>query len=160
VFHFALPLAEARALPPDTGNEATGGLAGRRVLVLDDDPAILSGISFLLRSWGCEVAVAEDRQQALEAVENWPAPADMVICELLLRSGDRGPDLFVELDRLYERDGEARFARLLITGETRAERLREVIAENIPLLHKPVLPRQLHRAMLAALSERQSLASP
>jgi signal transduction histidine kinase/CheY-like chemotaxis protein len=160
VFHFALPLARAHAFPAATENEATGDLAGQRVLVLDDDPAILSGIGFLLRSWGCEVAVAEDRQQALEAVENWPAPADMVICDLLLRSGERGPDLFAELDRLYERDGEARFARLLITGETRAERLREVIAEKIPLLHKPVLPRQLHSAMLAALTERQSLTSP
>lgn len=155
VFHFGLPLASARALPAPADDDAAGDLAGRRVLVLDDDPAILSGLRFLLRSWGCDVAIAEDRQQALEAIENWPAPVDLVICDLHLRSGDRGPDLFAELDRLYERDGEARFARLLVTGETRVERLHEVIAGKIPLLHKPVSPQHLRSAMLTALAAVQ-----
>lgn len=152
VFGFTLPLTGARTLPASPEDDAPGDLTGRRVLVLDNDPAILSGIRFLLHSWGCDVAVAEDRQQALEVIENWPAPVDIVICDLYLRSGERGPDLFVELDRLYERDGEARFARLLVTGETRADRLRDVIAEGMPLLYKPVSPQQLRRAMLAALA--------
>jgi len=155
VFHFELPLARAQMLPPPpAGEEPAGDLAGRRVLVLDDDPAILSGIRFLLRSWGCDVAVAEDHQQAQEAIENWPAPVDIVICDLHLRSGERGTDLFAELDRLYERDGETRFARLLVTGETRAERLQEVLAEKLPVLYKPVSPQRLRRAMLAALAAR------
>ncbi|MEO7052065.1 MAG: ATP-binding protein [Rhodanobacter sp.] len=154
VFHFTLPLTPARTLPTPAEEGACGDLAGRRVLVLDEDPAILSGISFLLHSWGCEVAIAEDREQALEAIENWPAPPDIVICELFLRSGERGPDFFAELDRVYELDGEARFARLLITGETRIELLRDVIEEKIPLLFKPVLPQQVRSAMLIALAER------
>ena len=152
VFHFELPLASTGALPITTEDDSSAALVGRRVLVLDDDPAILSGIRFLLRSWGCEVAVAEDRQQALEALENWPAPVDIVICDLHLRSGERGLDVFAELDRLYENDGEQTFARLLVTGETRAEQLHDVIAAKIPLLYKPVSPQQLRSAMLAALA--------
>ncbi|HZX72506.1 MAG TPA: hybrid sensor histidine kinase/response regulator [Rhodanobacter sp.] len=152
VFRFELPLADTGTLPIAVDEELPGGLADRRVLVIDNDPAILSGIRFLLRSWGCEVAVAEDRQQALEVIENWPAPADLVICDLHLRSGEHGPDLFAEFDRLYERDGEVRFARLLVTGETRADRLHDVIAAKIPLLYKPVSPHQLRNAMLAALA--------
>ena len=151
VFHFELPLGSAGALPSLAHEEVPGELAGRRVLVMDDDPAILSGIRFLLRSWGCEVAVAEDRQQAREAIENWPAPVDIVICDLHLRSGESGLDIFAELDRLYENDDEQSFARLLVTGETRADHLREVIAARIPLLYKPVSPQQLRSAMLAAL---------
>ena len=156
MFHFELPLASAQMLPPPTEaeEEPAGDLAGRRVLVLDDDPAILSGIRFLLRSWGCDVAVAEDHQQAQEAIENWPAPVDIVICDLHLRSGERGIDLFAELDRLYQRDGEARFARLLVTGETRAERLQEVLADKLTVLYKPVSPQRLRSAMLAALAAR------
>jgi len=159
VFHFELPLASAQMLPPPTDveeEESDGDLAGCRVLVLDDDPAILSGIRFLLRCWGCDVAVAEDHQQAQEAVENWPAPVDIVICDLHLRSGERGTDLFAELDRLYERDGEIRFARLLVTGETRAERLQEVLADKLTVLYKPVSPQRLRSAMLAALAARGS----
>jgi CheY-like chemotaxis protein len=98
--------------------------------------------------------VAEDHQQAQEAIENWPAPVDIVICDLHLRSGERGTDLFAELDRLYERDGEARVARLLVTGETRAERLQDVLADKLTVLYKPVSPQRLRRAMLAALAAR------
>ncbi|MEO9079811.1 MAG: hybrid sensor histidine kinase/response regulator [Rhodanobacter sp.] len=152
LFHFELPLASTGTLPIAIEDDLSNALAGRRVLVLDDDPAILSGVRFLLRSWGCEVAVAEDRQQALEAIENWPGPADIVICDLQLRSGERGLDVFAELDRLYENDGEQTFARLLVTGETRAEQLVDVIAAKIPLLYKPVAPQQLRSAMLAALA--------
>ncbi|HXD38534.1 MAG TPA: ATP-binding protein [Rhodanobacter sp.] len=154
VFRFELPLASQHLLPPPSDDEMPGNLVGRRVLVLDDNPAILSGIRFLLRSWGCDVAIAEDHQQALEAIENWPAPVDIVICDLHLRSGERGTDLFAELDQLYERDGETRFARLLVTGETRAERLHDAIAGKLPLLHKPVSPQRLRSAMLAALAAR------
>ena len=152
VFHFELPLASTGALPIAIEDDLSNALAGRRVLVLDDDPAILSGVRFLLRSWGCEVAIAEDRQQALEAIENWPAPADIVICDLQLRTGERALDVFAELDRLYENDGEQTFARLLVTGETRAEQLGDVIAAKIPLLYKPVAPQQLRSAMLAAFA--------
>jgi signal transduction histidine kinase len=152
VFRFDLPLADTGSLPVSAEEDPPGELADRRVLVVDNDPAILSGIRVLLSSWGCEVAVAEDRLQALEVVENWPAPADLVICDLHLRSGEHGPDLFAELDRLYERDGEARFARLLVTGETRADRLHDVIAAKIPLLYKPVSPQRLRSAMLAVLA--------
>jgi CheY-like chemotaxis protein len=119
------------------------------VLVLDEDPAILSGIRFLLRSWGCDVVVAEDRLQALEAIEQWPGPVDIVISDLNLRGGERGLDVFAGLDAYYQRDGGKPFARLLITGETRIERLREIIAAKILLLYKPVSPQQLRTALVS-----------
>ena len=149
VFHFQLPLAAARSEPPVPDDDVFADLAGRRVLVVDDDPAILSGIRFLLRSWGCDVEVAEDRLQALEAIENWPGPPDIVISDLHLRGGERGLDVFTALDQHYLRDGNTPFARLLVTGETRIERLREIIAAKIPLLYKPVSPQQLRSAMMS-----------
>jgi len=149
VFHFQLPIATARSEPPVPDDEVFADLAGKRVLVVDDDPAILSGIRFLLRSWGCDVEVAEDRLQALEAIENWPGPPDIVISDLHLRGGERGIDVFAALDQHYLRDGNTPFARLLVTGETRVERLREIIAAKIPLLYKPVSPQQLRSAMLS-----------
>jgi signal transduction histidine kinase len=152
VFHFRLPIAAARSELLEVDDGTTTDLAGMRVLVLDDDPAILSGIRFLLRSWGCEVEVAEDRLQAFAAIENWPGPADIVISDLHLRAGERGLDVFAALDRHYQRDGGAPFARLLVTGETRIDRLREIIAAKIPLLHKPLSPQQLRTAMMSARS--------
>jgi signal transduction histidine kinase len=149
VFHFQLPVADARSELAALDDGMPTDLAGKRVLVLDNDPAILSGIRFLLRSWGCEVEVAEDRLQALEAIENWSGPADIVISDLNLRAGERGLEVFAALDQYYQRDGGTPFARLLITGETRIDHLREIIEAKIPLLYKPVSPQQLRSTMMS-----------
>jgi len=150
VFTFHLPQVAAQHVPHGTDEEIPLDVTGMRVLVIDDEPAILSGIRYLLRSWGCEVAVAEDRTQALLAAEEWPTPPDIVISDLRLRDGESGLDVLAALDQHYQRDGNTPFSRLLITGETRSDRLREIMAARIPVLYKPVSPEQLREAMVAA----------
>ena len=150
VFSFRLPEVPARKRSRIASIAQTCDLAGMHVLVIDDEPAILAGIRYLLRSWGCEVATAEDREQALEAVSTWIKPPDLVISDLRLRDGASGLDVLAALDYHYQRDGEEPFPRLLITGETRSDRLREIQAAQIPVLYKPVSPEQLREAMIAA----------
>ena len=150
VFSFHLPEVAPQQLFNPVSDEAPLDVSGMRVLVVDDEPAILSGIRYLLRSWGCEVAVAEDRMQALQAAEEWPTPPDIVISDLRLRNGESGLDVLAALDQHYERDGNAPFSRLLITGETRSDGLREIMAAKIPVLYKPVSPEQLKEAMMVA----------
>ncbi|GAB2534521.1 ATP-binding response regulator [Rhodanobacter koreensis] len=133
-------------------------VSGMRVLVIDDEPAILSGIRYLLRSWGCDVAIAEDRSQALEAAESWPRQPDIVISDLHLRDGKSGLDALAALDRYYMRDGMPPFPRLLITGETRSDRLCEIQAARIPVLYKPVSPEQLREAMMAVWTSSRNVA--
>ncbi|MEO6798787.1 MAG: hybrid sensor histidine kinase/response regulator [Rhodanobacter sp.] len=149
VFSFLLPEVPARTTLPIASVAPVCDLAGMHVLVIDDEPAILAGIRYLLRSWGCEVATAEDREQALDAVSTWVKPPDLVISDLRLRDGNSGLNVLAALDYLYDRDGEPPFARLLITGETRSDRLREIKAAQIPVLYKPVSPEQLREAMMA-----------
>jgi CheY-like chemotaxis protein len=122
-----------------------------RVLVIDDEPSILAGISYLLGSWGCEVMTAEDAQQAMEAVHQWIQPPDIVISDLRLREGT-GLDVIALLDRYYRRrPGDAPpFARVLITGETRGDFLRNVDASTTQVLFKPVSPERLHEVMVSA----------
>lgn len=150
VFSFHLPEVPAQQVFSASSDEAPLDVSGMRVLVVDDEPAILSGIRYLLRSWGCEVAVAEDRAQALQAAEEWSVPPDIVISDLRLRDGESGLDVLAALDQHYLRDGNPPFSRLLITGETRSDRLREIMAAKIPVLYKPVSPEQLKEAMMAA----------
>jgi signal transduction histidine kinase len=150
VFSFHLPNVPPQHIPGSRGDETPLDVSGMRVLVIDDEPAILSGIRYLLRSWGCEVAVAEDRTQALLAAEEWPVPPDLVISDLRLRDGESGLDVLAALDDHYQRDGNLPFPRLLITGETRSDRLREIMAAKIPVLYKPVSPEQLREAMMMA----------
>lgn len=150
VFSFMLTLAPAqlRAAMPEV--ESAGlDVSGMQVLVVDDEPAILSGIRYLLKSWGCEVSIAEDRAQAMEAVAEWSRPPDIVISDLRLRDGESGLDVLAALDAFFADKSDRPFPRLLITGETRSDRLREIMAANIPVLYKPVSPEQLREAMVA-----------
>lgn len=158
LFSFRMPGASARHIHAQAAAEPPLDVSGMRVLVIDDEPAILSGIRYLLRSWGCEVATAEDRAQALEAAEAWPVQPDIVISDLRLRDGESGLDALAALDRYYQHDGLPPFPRLLITGETRSERLREIKAAKIPVLYKPVSPEQLREAMVAVWSTVRNAA--
>ncbi|MEO6800603.1 MAG: hybrid sensor histidine kinase/response regulator [Rhodanobacter sp.] len=148
LFSFRLPEVNAGHRPEVLPTVQTVHLAGMRVLVIDDEPAILAGIRYLLRSWGCEVATAEDREEALDAVSAWLQPPDLVISDLRLRGGSSGLEVLAALDHYYARDRGTPFARLLITGETRSDRLREIQAAKIPVLYKPVSPEQLREAMM------------
>ncbi|SEP10572.1 Signal transduction histidine kinase [Luteibacter sp. UNC138MFCol5.1] len=126
-------------------------IVGMRVLVIDDEPTILAGISYLLGSWGCEVMTAEDAQQAMEAVHQWMQPPDIVISDLRLREGT-GLDVLALLDRYYRRrpGDPPPFARVLITGETRGDFLRNIDQATTQVLFKPVSPERLHQVMVSA----------
>ncbi|MGA7438375.1 MAG: hybrid sensor histidine kinase/response regulator [Luteibacter sp.] len=158
VFSITLPEVAANPMPepapapaPEPGVQRD--VAGMRVLVIDDEPSILAGISYLLGSWGCEVMTAEDAQQAMEAVHLWMQPPDLVISDLRLREGT-GLDVLALLDRYYRRrpGDPPPFARVLITGETRSDFLASVDTTTTQVLYKPVSPERLHDVMVSAWS--------
>jgi signal transduction histidine kinase len=155
VFSITLPEVQPGKIEPPVAAATGGGsprdVVGMRVLVIDDEPSILAGISFLLGSWGCEVMTAEDAQQAMEAVHQWMQPPDIVISDLRLREGT-GLDVIDLLDRYYRRrpGDPPPFARVLITGETRGDFLRNVDQTTTQVLYKPVSPERLHDVMVSA----------
>ena len=81
----ALSSTERRAgeRGPHRTREAAGiSLQGRRILVADDDPAVVWFLSGLLKAVGVEVLEAHDGKRALElAFETWP---DVVISDVLM----------------------------------------------------------------------------
>ncbi|HVI55062.1 MAG TPA: hybrid sensor histidine kinase/response regulator [Luteibacter sp.] len=155
LFSITLPEVQPGKVEAPVPAAAAGGaprdVVGMRVLVIDDEPSILAGISFLLGSWGCEVMTAEDAQQAIEAVHQWMQPPDIVISDLRLREGT-GLDVIDLLDRYYRRrpGDPPPFARVLITGETRGDFLRNVDQTTTQVLYKPVSPERLHDVMVSA----------
>ena len=127
-------------------------ISGLRVLVIDDEPSILEGLRALLEEWGCEVRIAENEAQALERVSSWERAPDLVISDLRLREGRSGVDVLRAVARHYGQDPQQPgFARLLVTGETRSDRIGEIAASRIPVLFKPVSPQKLRETMLASV---------
>ena len=127
-------------------------ISGLRVLVVDDEASILEGLRALLQEWGCEIRIADNEASAIAAVTGWTMPPDLVISDLRLREGRTGLDVLRALARHYQADPQhPPFARLLVTGETRPDRIGEIAANRIAVLFKPVSPPRLREAMLAAV---------
>ncbi len=61
-----------------------GAAATARILLVDDDPAVLDGVAALLRSGGYELETAPDGPAALEACRRTAAPFDLIIVDLAM----------------------------------------------------------------------------
>jgi len=135
--------------PVTTGMEdGEPSLANLRILVIDDERTILEGLSVVLANWGAEVLVAQTRAEALALADTWAEPPDVVVSDLLLQGGDNGLDVIAALERHPHGIGRGT-ARLLVTGETKPDRLREVASAGIAVLYKPVSPRVLRQSIHA-----------
>ena len=146
----ALPAPVAQPPAAATADDDNHGesLADLRILVIDDERTILEGLSVVLSNWGATVLAAQTRAEALALADHWDTPPDVVVSDLLLQGGDNGLDVIAALERHPNGIG-AGTARLLVTGETKPDRLREVAAAGIAVLYKPVSPRVLRQAIQA-----------
>jgi signal transduction histidine kinase len=145
VFRLALPLTEALPMEPVGLEQAKPQVLSARVLVIDDDETVRTAMRHLLRDWGCECELAESIEEAL-MLATQRAP-DLVISDYRLREKRTGIEAITALRKLLGHDLPA----LLITGDTAPDRLREALASGIPLLHKPITPSHLYRALVTLL---------
>jgi PAS domain S-box-containing protein len=131
-------------------------LAGRRALVVDDDPGAAEVLATLLAEMGLQTLVAHDGQEALTRL----AEAD---------TGDAGFDVVLLDWRMGELSGSATAARLrrqplrkqppLILVTAFGDQLpadAPDLAEFCAILAKPVSPSALHDALLGAFAGEAS----
>ncbi|MCT2398771.1 PAS-domain containing protein [Novosphingobium mangrovi (ex Huang et al. 2023)] len=146
-FSIRLPRAEPVA---ETGSEnaaAAGGntRAGGLVLVVDNDPAVLSGMEALLENWSLDVVAVNDPSDpaALAAIDQGPA---MFIVDYHLDNDLTGEKAVA---MLRERAG-SNVPAMIITADRGAETKAQLASLSLPVLNKPVKPAKL-RALLRQL---------
>ncbi|MFM2343225.1 MAG: hypothetical protein RLZZ592_2878 [Pseudomonadota bacterium] len=139
------PQPEPAEAPP--ASPPALGAAGRRVLVLDDDPSILAALGLLLTHWGWQPVLAGTLDALRTAATRDPDLPALIITDLGLEHGAGGLEAIEALREEFNTDLPA----LLITGNTAPERLREARAAGHHLLHKPVDP-DLLRATIDRLA--------
>lgn len=150
VFRLVVPLATAAGpgIEQAPMTESKTRLLEVRVLVIDDDEAVRASMLHLLGDWGCLCDAVESIEEALTLAR--ARRPDLIISDYRLREQRTGVDAIAALRELLG----ARLPGLLLSGDTAPERLREAQASGLPLLHKPVSPSQLYRAVVKTLDEQ------
>ncbi len=141
VFRLRLPRAPDPAPSPLPAGLGARGLSGLRVVVVDDDPAILEGMTSLLGSWGCGVLAVSGVDELRASLEGWSeeGPPAAAIVDYQLAGERTGFDALAVLRDIVGDDLPA----LVVTGESDAETLAEIRAAGHPVLTKPVAPARL-----------------
>ena len=150
VFTLELPLGKSmpQAQPMLSGKALQAlTLEGRTILVVEDEPAVLSGLEALLRGWGASIrafdSVAACKGWMQAAPDAMPRP-DLLIVDYRLEQGMTGTDALALLRARFGEDLPA----IIVTGSTMSELDLEAQQKNFHLLIKPVVPNKL-RAMIA-----------
>ena len=150
VFTLEVPAGSAPSMlaPPLSGvpTRLGPGLQDRRVLVVEDEPAVREGLTVLLQAWGAWVDGFDD----LDALTAWladPARAapDLLIVDYRLPRGRTGIDA---LAALRARWPGRTLPAIVVTGSSLGGHEDEAKQHDFHLLIKPVPPNKL-RAMVA-----------
>ena len=145
VFAVTVPLAPAnkRAIEASIVPRAQPSLShDKLVLVIDDDPLVLEGMSGIFRKWGCRVVTADSDSKALKAAAEQDDVPDLIISDYHLANGRTG----IATIEWLRGELAAPIPAFLISGDTDPATLHEAKVKGFHLLHKPVDPMAL-RAM-------------
>jgi len=116
------------------------------VLVVDDDPLVLSGNRVLLEELGCAVTIASNPADALAALDRHDSGARiLVLCDMWLAGGANGIDLLRQMAALTS----VRISGILVSGDTGPETQSAAAAAGVALLHKPVSPAKLRAVVMS-----------
>jgi CheY-like chemotaxis protein len=132
VFTLALPRVAAQAVPI-ASTQPRQGLAGTRVLVLDNEPVARAGLRQLLEGMGCIVVDAGDGEGARQQLQ--AMPADLWLFDYHLDNGDTGVQVHARLASEFG----ARPA-VILSADAGAEVRAAVHEAGLPLLMKPLKP--------------------
>lgn len=117
------------------------------ILLLDDDETVRMGMAAILNGWGLQNKACASLEEAVQEV-GATAPM-LVISDLRLRGAVNG----IKAISILRKTAGAAIPAVLITGDTAAERLREVTQSGVTVLHKPVNPNQLAQKIGIALRD-------
>ena len=150
-FRFLLPVDTARQVRGDEARRSVshGGaeLAGRRVLLVDDDPDVRATVAAQLSSLGCAPVEAADGRAALEHLERDAASLDLVMSDYAMPGGLSGRDLAREVIRRWP---GLRF--LLYSGFADETGTNKIAGAEVPMLVKPFRTEELGRKLRELLN--------
>lgn len=153
VFSITLPLGDAslaqKPKPEQRGWIRSKGLNGIKVLVIDNEPKILEGMSALLQGWSCDVVTALSGDEAVAVTLERSWVPDIVLADYHLGETETGVMALRQLAVLEGQPANAEYfsPAIVITADRTDEVRDEIDTAQAQLLTKPIKPAAL-RAMI------------
>ncbi|WP_421423255.1 MULTISPECIES: hybrid sensor histidine kinase/response regulator [Agrobacterium] len=142
-----LPIVRKEARPeakPAAGQPMI--VNGLRVLLVEDDEAVLAATASLLRRWGCEV-------QAELAIPEHLAECDLLITDFDLGGGITGTEC---ISSVRERSGRD-IPVVVMSGHDESRVRDDLGSADIPILSKPVRPAELRSIIVVKALEAHKI---
>jgi signal transduction histidine kinase len=153
-FTIALPVTEALARAPRVEQvpHFAGDIAGCRVLCIDNEREVLSGMRALLEGWGCQVQLARSKDDALHVLETSQQKPHVILADYHL---DQGTGLDA-VAAIRSASGMS-IPVAIISADHSAELQRDIRRRGFMHLRKPVKAAAL-RSVLMQLALMRSAA--
>ncbi len=138
------PVPTAPPLPapsPVALTASAGKPEGVAVLVIDDDPFVLNGLSLFLANEGHRVHSVSVADQGVRDVQEGVFKPDVIVADYHLSATDTGIDF---INRLWMLLG-IRIPAVLISGRLDSEVEQDARAQGITVVPKPIMPDRLSR---------------
>ncbi len=123
-------------------------VGGLRVLLVEDDEAVLAATASLLRKWGCEV-------QAELAIPEEVGDCDLLITDFDLGGGVTGTDCIRSIRRRTGKQVPA----VVMSGHDESRVREDLGSADIPILSKPVRPAELRSIIVVKGIDVRKMAS-
>ncbi len=151
-FTIAVPLIVQEEIPAQTvvmNAAEPASLEGLRLLILEDNGAILRATKTLLERWGCVVETAASREEAMDVVKSVGGMFDLFIADYHLEHGDNGIDTVIQMRAYLEHD----VPTIIVTADISNDSLQHANERAFPLLQKPFRPAALRAAIAETMFE-------
>lgn len=126
-------------------------IAGRKVLLVEDDPLTRESLGDLLTSWGCRVVSTTSAEQAYAWLshqgEDGSQHVELIISDHDLGAGDNGMQMIAKIRAQTHPD----FPAIMVSGDTSETLKAQTLDAGIPLLYKPLKPAYLRTLMARVL---------
>jgi signal transduction histidine kinase len=146
--------AAAEQSPDESRSDAV--LAGKFVLVVDDEDDVRFGTEALLRRRRCHAASAGSVEQAVAVLEGWLRFPDAILTDYRIGARQTAHEVVAAVRRYTGEQTPA----LIVTGEELGRAALEIAGSLCPVIRKPLTAAELRRHLVAALGRDVPATAP
>ncbi len=137
-------------------SDSVAAMAGRHVVVVDDDPAVIAGMCALFGAWSAKVTSGGDANAAMRSLAEAGVPVvDLIVADLRLADDACGLAAVAALRGLLG----AGVPALIVSGDASESARAKVGATGMTLLAKPLVAPALLAAANAAIARTTPAAA-